>query len=63
MSKLRSRKFWLAVVGIVLPLIADITKIEILRDETLIATTATIIAYIAGEAAVDIKRAGKHTEV
>jgi len=63
MSKLRSRKFWLAVVGIVLPLIADVTKIEILRDETLIAATATIIAYIASEAAVDIKRAGKHTEV
>ena len=62
-SKLTSRKFWVAVVGFVTPLLiafgftdGDITKVV-----AVIMGGATLIAYILGEGLVDSSRARAET--
>ena len=62
-SKLTSRKFWVAVVGFVTPLLiafgftdGDITKVV-----AVIMGGATLIAYILGEGLVDSSRAKSET--
>lgn len=62
-TKLTSRKFWVAVVGFVTPLLiafgftdGDITKVV-----AVIMGGATLIAYILGEGLVDSSRAKSET--
>jgi len=52
-NPLRSRKFWMAVFGVLFVLITETAGIEIPEDAYW-ALVSVIIGYIIGESAVDI---------
>ena len=55
MDKLKSRKFWIAVVGALTPIISQFFSQEITLEQSLIASSAILISYIFGQAYVDAK--------
>ena len=59
-SKLTSRKFWLAVVGFVVPLLLafGVPQIDVDQVVAIIMAGADLIAYIIGEGLIDAARAG-----
>jgi len=52
-NPLKSRKFWMAVFGVVFVLITETFEIEIPEDAYW-AIVSVIIGYIIGESAVDV---------
>lgn len=56
MSKLKSRKFWIAIISAALLVAKDGLGIEV-DNETVMAFAGIVITWIIGEAAVDAKRA------
>lgn len=63
-KKLTSRKFWLAVVGFVTPLMVAFGYGEatVTQASAIIMAGGTLIAYIVGEGLVDAAHAGKDEE-
>ena len=55
MSKLKSRKFWMAVVTGLLIVLNDGLGLE-LPTEAIMTVAGVVIAYILGESGVDIAR-------
>ena len=57
-QKLTSRKFWLAIVGFVTPLliIFNVPNLTIEQVSAVIMGCGSLIAYIVGEGMVDAKR-------
>ena len=57
-SKLTSRKFWLAVVGFVTPLLIafGVSENDSAQIASIIMAGATMISYIIGEGLVDASR-------
>ena len=58
MGKLKSRKFWMAIVGAVIMLVNGCTELNLNATE-IVAILVPIIGYILGEAWVDSRRNGK----
>lgn len=56
MDKLRSRKFWLAVVAALIAVANDGLGLNLPR-EAIMTVATVVIAYILGEGAVDAARA------
>lgn len=56
-NKLSSRKFWLALIGFVTPLmvIVGFDDLSTAQMETLLLSLGTLVAYILGESYVDGK--------
>ena len=52
-EKLKSRKFWFALLGAVLPLIAQVMTEEVALNEALQLSIGILGAYIFGQAYVD----------
>ena len=63
-SKLTSRKFWLAVIGFVAPLLIafGFTDNQATEVASIIMTGANMIAYIIGEGMVDSSRIQTETK-
>ena len=55
MNKLKSRKFWMAILAVVLPVINEQFNLG-LDNSTVIAAIGGLVAFIIGEAHVDAKR-------
>ncbi len=55
MAKLKSRKFWIAVLGSLAPLIGQYLSQEFTLEQALTASSAILISYIFGQAYVDGK--------
>jgi hypothetical protein len=55
MDKLKSRKLWLALLGALLPIIAQGLTGEVGWNETVMASAAIIMSYIFGQGYVDGK--------
>ena len=64
-QKLTSRKFWVAIVGFVTPLIIAFGVSEATAAEVagIIMAGATVIAYILGEGLVDSARVKNNTTI
>ena len=56
-DKLRSRKFWIAVIAALLPIVAQALTSEIGVDQAIQASVAVVVAYLFGQAYVDGKAA------
>ena len=54
-KKLKSRKFWFALVAAVLPIIALFLSEEVVAGEALQMSLAVAVAYIFGQGYVDGK--------
>ena len=63
-TKLTSRKFWVAVVGFVVPLLVafGMTDNQAAEVESIIMAGANMIAYIIGEGMVDSSRIKTETK-
>ena len=63
-QKLTSRKFWVAVVGFVTPLLLAFGCSEQVVNQSvaIIMAGATMVAYIIGEGLVDSNRTDTNTE-
>ena len=59
-AKLTSRKFWMAVVGFVAPLLIafGVSESEVAQVSSIIMSGASCIAYIIGEGLVDSHKGG-----
>ena len=57
MDKLKSRKFWFALLGAVLPVVAQAMTEEIATAEALQVSAAIIISYILWQGYVDANQA------
>lgn len=57
MDKLKSRKFWLALLGAVLPIIASYLNSEIDVEAAVKAGSAVLCTYMLGQGYVDGKKA------
>lgn len=59
-QKLTSRKFWVAMVGFITPLLIvfNVPELTIEQVTTIIMSGASLIAYVIGEGLVDASRAG-----
>lgn len=57
MDKLKSRKFWLAIIGAIGPLVGQYLSQEFTLEQALMASSAILISYIFGQAYVDGKSA------
>ena len=55
MDKLKSRKFWLAVLGAIVPVAAQFMSQDLSLEQALTASSAVLISYIFGQAYVDGK--------
>lgn len=55
-DRLKSRKFWMALAGAVLPIVAQALTGEVGWTEAIAASVAVIVGYIAGQGYVDGKR-------
>lgn len=62
-QKLTSRKFWVAVVGFVTPLLVafGFSDSQVAEATSIIMAGATLIAYIIGEGLVDSSRISANT--
>lgn len=58
MNKLKSRKFWFGLGGAVVPILAGVFSESVELGEALRLSTAAVIAYLAAEAGVDLRRGG-----
>lgn len=56
-DKLRSRKFWMAVLGALLPIIAQVVTQEVGWQEAVLASITLLATYILGQGYVDGKAA------
>ena len=56
MEKLKSRKFWFALLGSLLPIIAQAMTEDIAMAEALQLSAAIIVSYILGQGYVDAKQ-------
>ena len=56
MDKLKSRKFWFALLGAVLPVVAQAMTEDIAVAEALQLSAAIIVSYILGQGYVDAKQ-------
>ena len=54
-SKMKSRKFWLALLGAMLPIVAAVLSEEMALNEGVLESVAVIMAYIFGQGYVDGK--------
>ena len=56
-QKLTSRKFWMAVVGFITPLLLafGVTEADVTRVTAIIMAGADVLAYIIAEGMVDAK--------
>ena len=63
-QKLSSRKFWVAVVGFVTPLLIafNVDKLTIEQVGAIITSGGALIAYILAEGNVDARREGEANE-
>lgn len=52
-DKLKSRKFWAAFLGALLPIVAAYLSADLAAPEAIQASTAVICSYIFGQGAVD----------
>ena len=57
MNKLKSRKFWMAVLTALLIILNDGLGLDI-PNESLISIVGIVVAYIAGESYIDSKKRG-----
>lgn len=59
-QKFTSRKFWVAMVGFITPLLIvfNVPDLTIEQVTTIIMSGASLIAYVIGEGLVDASRAG-----
>jgi len=55
LDKLKSRKFWFAFLGALLPIIAQYMSEDINMDAALQLSVAVVVAYIFGQGYVDGK--------
>jgi len=55
--KLKSRKFWLALIGATLPIAAQFISQDIAIGEALQLSTLTVVSYIFGQGYVDANAA------
>jgi uncharacterized membrane protein len=62
-AKLTSRKFWIAVVGFVTPLLIafGVSKDVATQVSGIIMSGASCVAYIVGEGLIDASREENHT--
>ena len=56
MDKLKSRKFWFALLGAILPVVAQAMTEDIAMAEALQLSAAIIVSYILGQGYVDAKQ-------
>jgi hypothetical protein len=56
-DKLKSRKFWFAFIGALLPVIAQLLTEDIAMSEALQLSAVVIVSYIFGQGYVDGKAA------
>ncbi len=56
-DKLKSRKFWMALMGAVLPILASYLSAEIDLEAATQATSAVLCTYLLGQGYVDGKAA------
>ena len=54
-DKLKSRKFWFALLGALLPILAQYFSADIALQESLQLSAAVIVSYIFGQGYVDGK--------
>lgn len=52
-DKLKSRKFWAALLGAVLPIAAAYLSGDVALDKALELSSAVLISYVFGQGAVD----------
>jgi|GEM_PF-6977009 hypothetical protein len=57
MDKFKSRKFWFALFGSLLPIIASYLTAELSLEAALTASSAVLCTYIIGQGYVDGKSA------
>ena len=53
MSKFKSRKFWFAIVGVVMPMVAAAMTQEVPWNEAMMSSVAIVMSYIFGQGYVD----------
>lgn len=60
-SKLTSRKFWLAIVGFITPLLIafGVSENTVTEIASIVISGGTLIAYIIGEGFIDSSRENK----
>jgi|TARA_Y100000310_G_scaffold21074_1_gene20381 hypothetical protein len=56
MDKLKSRKFWFAFLGALLPVVAQAMTEDIQMAEAMQLSVAIVISYIFGQGYVDAKQ-------
>tara|TARA_R110000824_G_scaffold53670_1_gene148394 strand:+ start:1281 stop:1514 length:234 start_codon:yes stop_codon:yes gene_type:complete len=61
-EKLKSRKFWFALLGAILPIVAQVMTEEVALSEALQLSIGILGAYIFGQAYVDGKAVEGATE-
>ena len=54
--KLKSRKFWFAFLGALLPIVAQYMTDDVQMSEALQLSAAVIVSYIFGQGYVDAKK-------
>ena len=52
-NKLKSRKFWFAFLGALLPIVAQFMTEEIVMQEALQLSAGIVVAYLFGQGYVD----------
>ena len=52
-ERLKSRKFWLALLGAVLPIVASYLTSEVDLDQSIKAASAVLCTYLLGQGYVD----------
>jgi uncharacterized membrane protein len=57
LEKLKSRKFWFALLGAILPIVAQILTGDVTWETALQLSSAIIVAYIFGQGYVDAQEA------
>jgi len=62
MDKLKSRKFWFAFLGAILPIVGQFFSDSLAADEALQLSSAIIVSYIFGQGYVDAKQEEKSKE-
>ena len=55
-DKLKSRKFWFAFLGALLPIVAQYLTDDVQMSEALQLSAAVIVSYIFGQGYVDAKK-------
>lgn len=62
MEKLKSRKFWVGLVGVVTPIAVQVATGQVGWPEAVGLSTAAVVAYVLGQAHVDGAHATKRLE-